>query len=111
MPHITLQGIINGDAGAATRLAIVSSETGRLLDSAAWNITPARLDDHMRSRHATRMQPGVVGRCLAKRHLLVLAAVLADQECKSIAALHMQGHATSRWNRFALVLFAAFALV
>src|SRR5229473_3193100 len=67
MPHITLQGIINGDAGAAP--------------------------------------------CLAKRHLFILAAVLANQERKSVTTLHMQGHAASRWNGFALVLFAAFALV
>src|SRR6266851_2112729 len=111
MPHITLQGIINGDAGAAPCLAVVSGETCRLLDSAAWNITPARFDDHMRARHTTCMQPGVAGRCLAKGHLFILAAVLANQERKSVTTLHMQGHAASRWNGFALVLFAAFALV
>src|SRR5260370_1683035 len=43
MPHITLQGIINGDAGAAPCLAVVSGETSRLLANAAWNITPPPL--------------------------------------------------------------------
>src|SRR5260221_4096622 len=47
MPYITLQGIINVDAGAAPCLAVVSGGTSRRLDSAAWPITPARVHDRL----------------------------------------------------------------
>src|SRR5579859_4229461 len=107
MTHITLQGIIDGNAGAASRLAIPRRQCSRLLDSTARYVATTRLDNHVRTRDAARVQPHIVRRRLVESNILVLAAVLANQDGKTFAALRVNWHAATRWHRFAFSRLAA----
>src|SRR2546425_12672609 len=111
MPHMTLQGIVYRHTGAGTRLAVISSQARGLLKGAARDITASSFDDYMRTRHATRMQPGVISGCLVKCHFFVLATVLANQDRKSIAALHMQWNTTTEWYWLPFLLLTSLAFV
>ena len=54
---VALQRVINGDAGAASRLAVVGGKARRLLNGAARNLTPRHFDDDVRTWYASRMKP------------------------------------------------------
>src|SRR3989442_13726499 len=88
MAHVTLQRIVHRNAGTSTRLAVVGSEACCLFDRTARDFPPRCLDDDMGTRHPTRMQPDIVGCSLVERYFLILATILANQQCKAVTALH-----------------------
>src|SRR6266699_6128995 len=111
--HVTdvaLEGIVYGGGRCAARLAVVGGEAGGLFDSAAGDFTPGSLDDDVGAWHTTGVEPDIVGCCLVKCDLFVLATVLADEYGEAVTAEQAQRYASARRNRFACDWFAFFAL-
>ena len=114
--HMALEGVIDQDTGAATRLAVVGGEVGGLLDGGVWDLASSSFDDDVRAGDAARVQPEVVAGGLMEGDFFVLTAILADQDGKAVLALHIERH-TSAWAsgltalaRFAFALPLLFAL-
>src|SRR5215469_775117 len=79
--HVTdipLLGVVHRHVARAAGLTVERRQRGSLAERRLWHWSPAGADDHVRAGHAAGVQPDVTRACLAKRDLLVLAAVLAD---------------------------------